>query len=117
LLQALPDARLLLIGGEADDEPLAHLQNAWNGRRVCLARDLPLPALAALLQRVRLFLGHDSGISHIAAAAGTRCVLLFGPTDPEVWAPPGGKVTVVRAPEGELGALDVEDVVRAVGSL
>ncbi|MBL9210590.1 MAG: glycosyltransferase family 9 protein [Opitutaceae bacterium] len=56
-----------------------------------------LDALADHLGRCRLFLGHDSGISHLAAACGAPCVLLFGPTDPAIWAPPAPRVRVLRA--------------------
>ena len=49
---------------------------------VQFAQNLPLVELAVRLQNCALFLGHDSGISHLAAAVGTRSFLLFGPTDP-----------------------------------
>ncbi|MBM3852197.1 MAG: glycosyltransferase family 9 protein [Verrucomicrobia bacterium] len=55
-----------------------------------------LPALAHHLARSRVFLGHDSGISHLAAACGTPCLLLFGPTDPSIWAPPAPHVRIIR---------------------
>ena len=84
-----PGTELLTVTGEA--EPAGLL--ARYGRP---AHDLPWPALIAELQRCRLFLGHDSGVSHLAAAAGVPCVLLFGPTDPAVWAPPGAHVAVLR---------------------
>jgi len=58
-----------------------------------------------------IFLGHDSGISHLAAAAGANCILLFGPTDPAVWAPQNDNARVIRAPDGDLRRLDV-DLVR-----
>lgn len=107
-------ARLLLVGGEADAAQLAALTHAWPRGEVQIARDLPLPSLAAVFARCALFLGHDSGISHLAAAVGTRCVLLFGPTDPEIWAPGNTGVRIVLAPEGDLGALTVEEVWEAV---
>jgi heptosyltransferase-2 len=72
---------------------------------------LPLPGLAATLENT-IFIGHDSGISHLAAAAGAKCILLFGPTDPAVWAPLNEKARVIRAPNGDLRGLDV-DLVRA----
>ena len=96
---------LVLAGGEADIQPLAQLSQAWRGLPVVLARDLPLPQLGAIIARTRLFLGHDSGISHLAAAVGARCVLLFGPTDPAVWAPANPRVTVLQAPGGDLRQL------------
>lgn len=114
LLARDPAPRLLLVGGEADGGQLAALADGWPGAEVQCARDLPLPALAAVLARCTLFLGHDSGISHLAAAAGTRCVLLFGPTDPEIWAPGNANASVVVAPQGDLSALSVEEVWKKV---
>jgi ADP-heptose:LPS heptosyltransferase len=66
-------------------------------RESCLvASGLTLSQAAALLSRSDVYLGNDSGISHLAAALGTRTVSLFGPTDPARWAPRGKKVTVLR---------------------
>jgi heptosyltransferase-3 len=48
--------------------------------------------LACWLARARVYIGNDSGISHLAAAVGTPAILLFGPTDPAVWAPRGSRV-------------------------
>jgi len=106
--------RILLIGGEADATQFATLSAAWSGLDLLVARDLPLPHLAAVLERCRLFIGHDSGISHLAAAVGTPCVLLFGPTDPAVWAPANAGVRVVLGPEGDLSQLSLETVRSAV---
>jgi ADP-heptose:LPS heptosyltransferase len=67
--------------------------------------DPPLPGavriddlgeLACWLARARLYIGNDSGITHLAAAVGTPVLALFGPTDPEVWAPRGPHVRVGR---------------------
>jgi hypothetical protein len=52
--------------------------------------------LACWLARARLYIGNDSGITHLAAAVGTPVLALFGPTDPEVWAPRGPHVRVAR---------------------
>jgi heptosyltransferase-2 len=106
-------AELLLIGGEADGAQLEALGRAWRGRPVHEARDLPLPHLAAVLERCALFIGHDSGISHLAAAVGARCLVLFGATDPAIWAPANPGVTVIEAPGGELAELDVATVAAA----
>jgi ADP-heptose:LPS heptosyltransferase len=59
-----------------------------------VARELPLPVLAALLSLSRGFVGNDSGVSHLAAAVGTRTIALFGPTDAANWAPRGPFVRV-----------------------
>jgi len=52
--------------------------------------------LACWLARARVYVGNDSGITHLAAAMGTPVLALFGPTDPAVWAPRGPHVQVVR---------------------
>lgn len=72
---------------------------------------LPLPQLAAQLSTCRAFLGHDSGISHLAAACGVPSLLLFGPTDPALWAPPQPWVNILRSPEPDLSTLG-EDTVK-----
>jgi heptosyltransferase-2 len=54
--------------------------------------------LGCWLAQAHIFVGNDSGISHLAAAVGTPVVAWFGPTDPKVWAPRGPAVHVVSAP-------------------
>jgi ADP-heptose:LPS heptosyltransferase len=60
------------------------------------ARNLSLSQVAAVLSRSDVYLGNDSGISHLAAALDIRTVALFGPSDHRQWAPRGRKVTVLR---------------------
>lgn len=57
---------------------------------------LSLPRLAALLGGSRLYVGSDSGVSHLAAAAGAPSLVVFGPTSPEVWAPRGPNVKIFQ---------------------
>jgi hypothetical protein len=52
--------------------------------------------LACWLAKARLYIGNDSGVTHLAAAVGTPVLALFGPTDPAVWAPRGPNVRVGR---------------------
>lgn len=101
---------VLVIGGESDTDRLALLRDGLPAERGAVLENLPLPLLGAVLSRCAWFLGHDSGISHLAAAAGARSLLLFGPTDPGVWAPANAHVSVLRAPDGELSALDTAAV-------
>ena len=110
--------RLLLIGGEADVKTVAALRAEWTPLAgpgdLLVADDCSLPQVAALLARCRLFVGHDSGISHLAAAVGVPCVLLFGPTDPDVWAPPYPAVRVLRSDDQTMDGLGLETVRPAV---
>ena len=75
---------------------------------VCWCRgpeDPPLPdaveiadlyQLACWLARAELYIGNDSGVTHLAAAVGTPVLAFFGPTDPAVWAPRGPQVEIGR---------------------
>jgi heptosyltransferase-2 len=77
----------LIVSGPAERQRVATLlQDAPPYHWPC-AEQLPLPHLAALLARCQVLVGHDSGITHLAAAVGTTTLALFGPTDPLVWGP------------------------------
>ena len=116
LVGAAPDLALLLVEGEADAEQAQFLVEAWKELPILRARWLPLPILAALLRETALFLGHDSGVTHLAAAArrDLPVIALFGPTDPAVWAPPR---TGVRVLKGVPKDLPVAEVFQAAVSL
>lgn len=101
---------VFIVGGEADADVLNQFSRAQISCGV--VRDWPLPELAAFLKRCRLFVGHDSGIGHLAGAVGTEALLLFGPTDPAVWAPANAGVRVLR--EDPLDALPVDKVLETV---
>lgn len=80
----------------------------------------PLDALAGSLASAALYVGNDSGISHLAGAVGTPVVALFGPTDPDVWGVRGDHVHIVRAPEPtaeSLQTVPVDTVHAAIRSL
>ncbi len=100
---------LVVVSGEADEDRTKRLRAIWNNERVRFARNIPLPELAALFDTA-IFVGHDSGISQLAAAAGANCILLFGPTNPEIWAPKNEKVQVIQAPTGDMPSLRFEAV-------
>jgi heptosyltransferase-2 len=110
-----PFRTILIVAGEADQSAVQRIQKSFEHEDgVRFAHQLPLPQLTAVLSHCT-FIGHDSGISHLAAAAGARCVLLFGPTDPNVWAPQNENVTVVCAPNGDLTQLDLAMVYKSIG--
>ncbi|MGD0436944.1 MAG: glycosyltransferase family 9 protein [Bryobacteraceae bacterium] len=70
--------------------------------------------LACWLATARLYIGNDSGITHLAAAVGTPVVAIFGPTDPAVWAPRGECVEIVA---GNLDQITVDQVLAATDKL
>lgn len=57
---------------------------------------MSLCALGRVLSGARLFVGNDSGISHLASAAGCPTVAIFGPTSPAVWAPIGPATRIIQ---------------------
>jgi ADP-heptose:LPS heptosyltransferase len=61
-----------------------------------VASGLDLAQLAALLTRCDVYVGNDSGVSHLAGAVGARTVAIFGPTDEQQWAPRGPRVSILR---------------------
>lgn len=71
--------------------------------------------LASRLARARLYIGNDSGITHLAAAAGAPVLALFGPTDPALWGPRGARVRVISAPSpgGAMDSIPLEGVLAA----
>jgi ADP-heptose:LPS heptosyltransferase len=91
--------RVVWLAGPAEIAWLPYLQALAAAQGHLLVAGANLSRVAALLARCRLFLGNDSGLTHLAAALNVPAVLaLFGPTDPRVWAPPGGRVRVLTGP-------------------
>jgi heptosyltransferase-2 len=103
---------LLLVGGESEGDRLERLVDGLPETRYAVARSLPLAELAQLLALAVGFVGHDSGISHLAAAVGRPGLLLWGETDPEVWRPPSPQFELLTNAVG-LGAIPAEEVLDA----
>lgn len=91
-------ARIVLIGGPDDAEASAAMLAESREPVLNLAGQTTLGRLAALLSACDLFIGGDSGVMHLAVAAGTAVVALFGPTNHRAWGPyaPAGRATVLR---------------------
>jgi heptosyltransferase-3 len=111
-----PKLGVIIVSGEADEAQRARLQRECKDGPMRFATNLPLTQLAAIIEQ-SIFIGHDSGISHLGAATGARCVLLFGPTDPAIWAPLNENVQVLRAPDNDLQLLDIDLVRSALEAL
>lgn len=93
--------RVLVLGGPAPGEAaLARQVAASLGRAALVVDDAPSPqALAALLARCRVYVGNDSGVTHLAVAMGVPTVAVFGPSNDRAWGPylpRAGRGAVVR---------------------
>jgi ADP-heptose:LPS heptosyltransferase len=87
-----PRGAVLVLLGPVEEEKGDHTVFSPGAVRV---RNTSLGRLAALLARSDLYLGNDSGVSHLAAAVGVVSLVLFGPSSVDQWAPRGKNVTVV----------------------
>ncbi|MFN0165942.1 MAG: glycosyltransferase family 9 protein [Bryobacteraceae bacterium] len=91
-----PLERFLRVGEELSSDGWEVCYTAGPEESMDLAvRFENLWELACWLSTATLYIGNDSGIAHLAAAAGTPVLVLFGPTDPAIWAPRGDVVRVV----------------------
>ena len=106
----LAGARVAVFAGpgaqerEAAAAVLAALPDA-----IDLVGRLSLPQAAACLARCRLFVGNDSGLMHLAAAAGTPTLGLFGPSRADEYAP-AGRCAGVAVADGPVGAAVMSDL-------
>jgi len=80
-------ARIAIVRGPADEEPVERMLTHCPEVQPTILADLSLPQLAAVLGDCQCFVGNDAGITHLAAALGLPGVVIFGPTDPRIWAP------------------------------
>lgn len=85
----------VLLEGPADHDAVEFVLQRLRKQPPVL-RDLDLSLLAGVLAQTELYLGHDSGLTHLAALLGVRTIAVFGPTDHLRWAPQGDRVTVLR---------------------
>jgi len=93
----LPNARVAVLAAPAERaQAVPVLESIPAERRIDLVGAAELPVLAACLQRCALFVGNDSGLMHLAAAAGTPTLGLFGPSPEYRYAPWGPHAAVAR---------------------
>lgn len=99
---------VIFSGGASDRELVSRIvQDAGLPSDRSLAGQVSLGGAIAVAARSSLYVGGDTGMSHIAAAAGTPVVAIFGPTNPRRYRPIGDRVTVV-APAASWTLPDVD---------
>lgn len=96
LAAELPQHGLVLVGAQEESGVSETAAAAWTGRSVNLCGKLLPRESAAVLARTKLFLGHDSGPMHLAAALGVPCVAVFAARNkPRMWFPWGSQHEVI----------------------
>ena len=122
LVRAMPGLRPVVFAGpgEAERAMAAPVLAALPGA-IDLGGRLTLPQASACLRRCALFVGNDSGLMHLSAAAGVPTLGLFGPTPAREYGPSGSRAAAVCADgvegAGNMGQLSVEQVAEAAFSL
>lgn len=74
-----------------------------------------LMGLACWIRGTQIYVGNDSGITHLAAATGIKTVALFGAGTARVWQPRGKRVTLIEASAVE--QIEVEEVLNAIRAM
>jgi len=97
-LRERANVSLFLLGGAADREACAAIEKALGGDVTNLVGQTSLPELGGRLRGLDLLIANDSGPVHMAVAAGTPTLVVFGPTDPNRTGPYGDGHRVVTAP-------------------
>jgi heptosyltransferase III len=110
--------RVLMLAGPGEEAQFKPLIDAVPASALVLVTGQPdLLVVAAALARSDLYIGNDSGLTHMAAAVGVPTLALFGPTNPQHYGPWGEYACVVEAPlvEGrrDMAGLRVEAVAEA----
>lgn len=105
---------LAWILGEADAAIADAVRSLAGERGDAVLEGLALVEIAAVLSICGVYIGNDSGISHIAAAVGVPTLALFGPTDPAVWGPRGRRAQTLRSPTAAMADLEVGEVEAAL---
>jgi lipopolysaccharide export system permease protein len=115
-----PGARVAVFGGPGEHEAAAPLLDSIpENRRIDLVGKSGLGLAGACLARCALYIGNDSGLMHLAGAAGIPVVGLFGPSREEIYGPRGEKSIALRTPESfeDFQALRVWNIRNATGLL
>ena len=84
----------ILLGGPADQERVGQVVQACSTSPIVL-QNLELEIVAGLLHVAKIFIGHDSGLTHLAAAVGVPTLAIFGPTSVDRWKPQGHEVVIL----------------------
>jgi heptosyltransferase III len=100
------DVRITLLLGPAEEGLKgffeAHVHDQRTEILICPSGD----GLLKILHEAALYVGHDSGITHLSSLLGTTTLALFRETDPRQWRPLGPRVIVIHEMEGGDGLLN-----------
>lgn len=107
---------VIVLSGPVDSGSLSEFLSACDRPPV----EVSCPGIglmAALMREASLTLCNDTGVMHIAGAAGARCVAVFGPTEPARWKPVNRSVVAVKSLDGDIRSVKIDEVLEAARKL
>jgi Glycosyltransferase family 9 (heptosyltransferase) len=105
-----PPLQALVVLGPAE----AAIEPIFAAHAIARLRDQPLSTVAGLARIAAGFVGNDSGVSHLAAAAGAPGAVIFGPTNPDRWCPMGRVTVIRRMPLADVAAAEVAAALKEI---
>jgi ADP-heptose:LPS heptosyltransferase len=99
-LQQAFGINIVLIGGPKDQAIVEAVQASLQKPLPSLVGELSFAEIAALAQQSRLYVGNDTGLTHLAAAAGANTLMILGPSDPVRYAPFAPNAIALWKPSG-----------------
>jgi heptosyltransferase II len=80
-------AKPVLLGGPDDEALVTSLRESLHTQSISLVGKLSFPQIGALAAGSMLYVGNDTGLTHLAAASGAKTAMIFGPSEPKRYAP------------------------------
>ena len=102
-----------IVEGPADATRVEELFS-YLGERLPVMRNEDLLVVSAAMRASDAVVVHDTGTMHLAGAVGARGVALFGPTSPVIWAPAHPELRALRAADGKMASITVDEVLEAL---
>lgn len=99
--------QFVLLGSPKERDKVKELFTALPSGRIIDAFDTTLTEAAVIFEHCNAVVANDSGLAHLAGAAGAPLVVLFGPMDEGIYTPVATKLTVITAPEAAPGSHDL----------
>ena len=108
---------IVLIGDVKDNEFFSTFTKNYKGPLLNLSGKLDLLTTAAVLEKVQLFIGNDSGLGHIASAVNVNTFTIFGPGEPHRYRPWGEKARWIKDNQNEIKKIKPRDIYKKIVDL
>ena len=108
---------IVLIGDVKDNEYFSAFTKNYKGPLLNLSGKLDLLTTAAVLEKVQLFIGNDSGLGHIASAVNINTFTIFGPGEPHRYRPWGEKARWIKDNQNEIKKIKPRDIYKKIVDL